>query len=394
MAISLTVPRLGWNMEEGVFSGWLKQEGDVVHSGDAIYSLESEKSTEEVECLDSGILHIPPDGPKVGNRVAVGTVIGYLLQPGETAPAGSGTSQPAKAGQMVVAPTPSPVAAPPNPEHQRLASSPRARRVARELQVDWTTFSGSGRSGRIRERDVRAAAAKRQPPQGTEIPLSPVRRTIAERMAASSRSTAAVTLTTTAEASNLVNLRNQFKAVAGPSGEPVPSYTDFLVKLTALALQGHPLLNASWVDDRIITSTGIHIGIAVDTEAGLLVPVVRDVPALPLKQLAARTRELFERGRQRKLSAEEMQGGTFTVTNLGAFGIDAFTPIINVLQCAILGIGRIQRRPAVRDEEIVIRDEMTLSLTFDHRVVDGAPAARFLQTLSGLVENPGPGLMP
>jgi pyruvate dehydrogenase E2 component (dihydrolipoamide acetyltransferase) len=190
-----------------------------------------------------------------------------------------------------------------------------------------------------------------------------------------------------------VNLRNQFKAVAGPSTEPVPSYTDFLVKLTALVLQQHPVLNSYWADDRIIPQGGIHIGIAVDTEAGLLVPVVRDVPTLPLKQLAERTRDLFERARQRKLTAEEMQGGTFTVTNLGAFGIDAFTPIINVPQCAILGIGRIQRRPVVRDEQIVIRDEITLSLTFDHRVVDGVPAARFLQTVSGLIENPGPGLI-
>jgi pyruvate dehydrogenase E2 component (dihydrolipoamide acetyltransferase) len=173
----------------------------------------------------------------------------------------------------------------------------------------------------------------------------------------------------------------------------VPSYTDFLVKLTAIALEKHSLLNASWVDDEIHLSDGIHIGIAVDTDAGLLVPVLRDVPALGLKQVAARARDLIERARARKLMLDELQGGTFTITNLGAFGIDAFTPLINVPQCAILGVGRIARRPVVFGEQIVARDQLTLSLTFDHRIVDGAPAARFLQTLCGLIENPGPWLM-
>ena len=209
-------------------------------------------------------------------------------------------------------------------------------------------MQGSGRTGRIRERDVRAATASiaptAQPSVGT------IRRTIAERMLASHRSTAPVTLTTTADATNLVNLRNQFKAAA----EVVPTYTDFLVKLTAIALQKHPLLNARLDGDRIVTSTTINIGIAVDTDAGLLVPVLRDVPTLSLKQLSAQARDLAERARERKLKADELQGGTFTITNLGALGIDAFTPIINFPECAILGIGRIQRRPAVIGEQIVV----------------------------------------
>jgi pyruvate dehydrogenase E2 component (dihydrolipoamide acetyltransferase) len=224
-------------------------------------------------------------------------------------------------------------------------------------------------------------------------PLSPVRRRIAERMLQSSRSTAPVTLTTTADATNLVNLRQQFRAVAA-AGEPVPGYTDFLVKLAAVALQKHPALNAWASEGQIVTSTSIHIGIAVDTEAGLFVPVVREVPALTLKGLAARARELAERARQGKLTAEEMQGGTFTVTNLGAFGIDAFTPLLNPPQCAVLGIGRIAPRPVVKDGQVVAREQVTLSLTFDHRLTDGAPASRFLQTLVALIENPGPCLIP
>lgn len=157
---------------------------------------------------------------------------------------------------------------------------------------------------------------------------------------------------------------------------------------TARALEKHPLLNSRWENDRIVSCEGIHIGIAVDTDAGLLVPVLRDVPRLTLKELAVRSRDLIDRARQGKLAASEMQGGTFTVTSLGAFGIDVFTPIINYPECAILGIGRIRRCPAVVDDQIVIRDQVTLSLTFDHRITDSAPAARFLQTVCGIIENP------
>ena len=201
-------------------------------------------------------------------------------------------------------------------------------------------------------------------------------------MMESRRSTAPVTLTTTADATNLVHLRRQFKA-----GSIVPGYTDLIVKLTALALRDHAALNARWEKDRVLLVKEIHIGIAVDTPAGLFVPVLRDVPNLTLQDIAARSRDLIERARQHKLRRDEMQGSTFTVTNLGPFDIDAFTPIINFPECAILGLGRIQRRPAVREEQIVIRDQITLSLTFDHRVVDGAPAARFLQKLSQMIEN-------
>jgi pyruvate dehydrogenase E2 component (dihydrolipoamide acetyltransferase) len=171
------------------------------------------------------------------------------------------------------------------------------------------------------------------------------------------------------------------------SGDIVPSYTDLFVKLSASALEKHPILNSRWEDDRIVTPEGIHVGIAVDTDTGLVVPVVRDVPRLSLQELSLRSRDLIERARQRKLSAAELQGGTFTVTSLGALGIDAFTPIINYPECAILGVGCIRRCPVVLDDQIVIRDLVTLSLTFDHRITDGVPAARFLQTLSGLIEN-------
>jgi pyruvate dehydrogenase E2 component (dihydrolipoamide acetyltransferase) len=263
------------------------------------------------------------------------------------------------------------------------------------LGVDWTRLEGSGRTGRIRERDVRAASqsgpAGLTGPAGKVVPLSPTRKVIAERLVAGLHQAAPVTLTTTADATNLVNLREQFKA----TGEPSPSYTDFLVKLSAVALEKHPLLNATWQGDHLLIPDGIHIGVAVDTEAGLLVPVVRDVSRLTLRQVAVRMRELVELARSRHLPAELMQGGTFTVTNLGAHGIDAFTPIINPPQCAVLGVGRIVRAPVVQNnDQILARDQVTLSLTFDHRMVDGAPAARFLDTLRRCIEIPSPWLVP
>jgi pyruvate dehydrogenase E2 component (dihydrolipoamide acetyltransferase) len=370
MAVEITVPRLGWNMEEGVFVGWLKREGEPVRAGEALFTLEGEKSTEDIESLDTGILRFAPGGPKAGDKVAVGAVIGYLDGPGAAAAA------PAES----VAPR----------------ASPRARRVARDLGVDWTQLPGSGRAGRVRERDVRAAAPDARPaapPPSGGVPAGPVRKAIAERLTTSLRSTAPVTLTTTADASNLVNLRGQFQA-AQSGDEVIPGYTDLLVKLAAAALQRHPMLCARWDGDVIVPAQSIDIGIAVDTDAGLLVPVVRDAPALSLRQVAARARDLAERARRGALRSEDMEGGAFTITNLGAFGVDAFTPIINYPQCAVLGVGRIQRRPVAAGEQVVVREQITLSLTFDHRIVDGAPAACFLQTLVALVENPGPALMP
>jgi pyruvate dehydrogenase E2 component (dihydrolipoamide acetyltransferase) len=174
----------------------------------------------------------------------------------------------------------------------------------------------------------------------------------------------------------------------------LPGYTDFVVKLTATALRDHPLLNARWSEDRVVIPDEPHIGIAVDTEEGLLVPVIRGAAGLGLGEIAARARDLIRRARDRQLRPEEMQGGTFTITNLGAFGVETFTPIINPPECAVLGIGRIQRQPVMAGDQVIARERMGLSLTFDHRIVDGAPAARFLQTLVRLIENPGPWLIP
>ncbi|MDI7276733.1 MAG: 2-oxo acid dehydrogenase subunit E2, partial [Anaerolineae bacterium] len=218
--------------------------------------------------------------------------------------------------------------------------------------------------------------------------VSRMRRIIAGRMAAGAHTAAAVTLITEADATELVQLREQLKGALGPRGRAVPSYNDLLIRLAACALQEHPELNASWAEDEIIVYPDVHVALAVDTEAGLLAPVIRDVPAKSVQQIAEESLALVQKARAGQLGPDELAGATFTITNLGMYGIDAFTPIINLPQCAILGVGRIAKKPAEWQDQIALRHVVTLSLTFDHRVVDGGPAARFLDTIRRYVEQP------
>ena len=449
MAYEVTMPRLGWTMEEGVFGEWLKQDGDEVQAGDLLFTVEGDKATQEVEVFEAGILRLPANAPAPGDVIPVGARLAYIVQAGEALPVESGeaaqTGQAQSSSQVAPAAPLSQSASVSRP----LAAdgrgsptiSPRARRVAGELDVDWTVLTGSGRTGRIVERDVRAAAeirpavmvvdatpvarrlaaeagvdladvtgsrpggriqredveaaiaARRQPAPADEAaaqlaPHSRIRQITAQRMAESSRSTAPVTLTTEADATELVALRQQLRESYARRGLAVPSFNDIYLKLTAAALQDHPALNSSWSDDGLILHNNVHIGFAVETEAGLMAPVLRDVPEKSLRQITAETANLIEGARQERLGNEAMQGGTFTITNLGMYGIDAFTPIINLPQAAILGIGRIVCKPAVHEGEVVARQMVALSLTFDHRIVDGAPAARFLNTVREYVTEP------
>ena len=425
MAVEITIPRLGWSMDEGTFGEWLKADGELVEPGEAIFTLESEKALQEVESVDGGILRVLSGGPEEGDTVNVGTLVGYLLDDGEELPtqpvldsAVESSAVTAAAASIATVPvdvtknnttsatentSAAQTTSQPSAEIQRRNSngtpaiSPRAAKVAVELGVDWSTLSGSGRTGRIRERDVRAAAtqpsAESSPRPGPSVNphLGTTRRVIARRMMDSVQSTAPVTLTMRVNATNLVSLRQQYKA----SGNPiVPAYHDIIARLAALTLTEHPVMNCQWTDDGLVQPDGIHIGLAVDTEAGLLVPVLRDVDKVSLLELAKRSTEVVARAQRRRCSSEELNGGTFTITNLGQFGIDTFTPIINAPQTAILGLGSIRREAVVLDDDrIVPQDQLSLSLTFDHRVTDGAPAARFLQQLSARIENPGPWLI-
>ncbi len=455
MAFEITIPRLGWSMEEGTFVRWLKRDGDAVQPGEALFELEGEKSAQDVEAVDGGILRIPATAPQPGSVVAVGAVVGYLVADGEGTPGIAEETSRVITDSMppAVAAAVSVSAPPAAPSVRRMArelgvdlgqiagsgpagritaadvrttstvavgsglnervvsspransstvASPRARRVARELGIDWTGMSGTGRDGRVREQDVRAMATARPDASrslatpkfadvaGATSPVTRHRRTIADRMTHSRQHTAPVTLTTRIDATNLVSLRQQFKS---DGGAVVPSYSDIVVKLVALALAQHPQLMTRWVDEQLIVPDVIGIGLAVDTDAGLLVPVIRDVPSLSLVELSAASNRMIAQARAGQLKASDMQGGVFTVTNLGAYGIDAFTPIINSPETAILGLGRIRREVVVFENQIVARDQMSLSLTFDHRIVDGAPAARFLQTVSQALETPSAWLL-
>ena len=457
MATEVLIPRLGWTMEEGIFGEWLKPDGAAIAVGDLLFTVETDKATQEVESLEAGILRIAPNGPKSGDLLPVGALLGYLVAAGEAAPFAAPATAPLPAATSAPAQRTTP-GAPPSGAPPSLAAranaaaiSPRARRVASELNIDWTSLNGSGRTGRIVERDIRAAAARQPvlaeiratpvarrlaeeagidlaaiapakagariqredveaaiaartpvavpvasapglPPAAASAavttPTSRIRRLIAQRMAESAHTAAAVTLTTEADATAFVALREQLKATFGPRNLPVPSYNDLLIKICATALESHSHLNATWNETEIVVHEAVHIGLAVDTAEGLLVPVVRDAHLKSVRQIAAESQSLVERALSRHLGPDDLQGGTFTITNLGMYNIDAFTPIINLPQCAILGVGRIVAKPAVVNDAIVPRKMLALSLTFDHRVVDGAPAARFLNAIREFVEEP------
>jgi pyruvate dehydrogenase E2 component (dihydrolipoyllysine-residue acetyltransferase) len=406
MAIEVIVPRLGWSMDEGTFGEWLKRDGEFVEAGDAIFVLESEKALQEVESVDSGRLNILPGGPQDGDTVTVGALIGWLLDEGEDVPATPGTES---AKNQSATNTVLPAAAeaihgtvqPKFSEHQPVPAetcgrvspiSPRAARVANELGIDWSGLTGSGRGGRIRECDIRAAATSSLPTESAATTtMSTTRRVIAEKMLNSAQNTAPVTLTTRVDASQLVSLRQQYKSAGH---QPAPAFQVIIAKLVAVTLKQHPAMNSQWMDDGLIQPQGVHIGLAVNTDAGLLVPVIRDCDQISLAEVSRQSVRLIERAKQGKCTSNELSGGTFTITNLGAYGIDAFTPIINTPQTGVLGLGAIRRDAVVLDgDRIVPRDQLTISLTFDHRAIDGAPAATFLQDLRGRIENPGPHLI-
>jgi pyruvate dehydrogenase E2 component (dihydrolipoamide acetyltransferase) len=390
MSHEIHIPRLDWSMEEGTFVRWLKKPGENVSIGEPLFELESEKATQAIEAVDAGILYIPPGSPEPGAVVAVGTLLGYLIAAGEPIPAArSAPSTPA-------APKESPRQAseiPAKPGKRTVPiASPRARRVARELGVDWTSLQGSGREGRIREVDVRAESTSPSREVRTlssrTAATSSRRRTIAERLRQSRERTVPVTLTTSLDATNLVAFREKFKL---ENATVVPAYTDIVAFIVARVLTRHPHMAARREAEQASrarpTDEGIDIGIAVHTEDGLLVPVLRTVDRRPLPDIAAQSRTLIQLAREGRLTAAQMQGGVFTISSLGAYGIDAFTPVINYPELAILGTGAIRREATVLpDGRIGPRERMTISLTFDHAVLDGVPAAAFLRDVAVVLQ--------
>lgn len=445
MSIEITVPRLGWSMEEGTFAGWLKNDGDFVRQGDALFELEGEKAVQEVEALDDGILRIPADGPVSGTVLKVGAVIGLLVSERES---GNASAIPAVADQQANPVVGSSSEAEPGPDNSarrdrwdaiaapsvrrlarelrislnrvtgtgpqgrvleddvraaasasgfernrsRILATPRARRAAARTGVDLAMLKGTGRNGRIRERDVidptQTASASPPGAQSNRVVISKRRRVIADRLAESHRQTVPVTLTTQADATNLVSLREQFRVTGGTL---IPAYHDIVAKLVAVCLSESRQIAGRWEGDSIVLpgDNEINIGLAVDTPDGLIVPVLQDVLNQPLLNLVAESSRIVAKAREGRLFGREAQNAVFTISNLGGFGVDAFTPVINLPETAILGLGTIRKQPVVvQDDRIEVRQVITLSLTFDHRCIDGAPAAKFLQSVVTAIQNP------
>jgi pyruvate dehydrogenase E2 component (dihydrolipoyllysine-residue acetyltransferase) len=445
VAIEVLLPKLGLTMESGLIEEWLVSAGTLVQPGEPLMRLATDKVEVDVEAEAAGLFH-----PAVaqGSELPPGALVGWLLAEGEAVPATSAaapsapTAAPHPAEPVVAA---EPGALTPPTQTGRQFVSPNARRVARERGVDVTQLRGTGPSGRvitadvidaleqpavaasavqaqgpgivsplvrrdavaagvdlgavpagpggkIRRADVTAAAARQGAAEpglpAQVIPLTGMRGVIASRMHASLQEMAQLTLGTDATMDAAVDLRARLKEQWSAAGIAVPTITDFIVRAAALALVRHPRLNASVQEQSILVQSDINVGIAVALDDGLIVPVVKNADQLPLSSIAAETKRLAAGSRTGKLALPDLEGGTFTVSTLGSFGIDFFTPVITPGQVAILGVGRL--RDSVRwDGATPVRTQvLTLSLTFDHRAVDGAPAADYLRAVVDQLQNP------
>ena len=388
--MEIRLPQWGMGMLEGEIISWYKQEGDTVEEGETLAEVEAAKVTADLLAPQAGTLQkiVVP----AGKIVPVNELLAVLVVDGETDGAVDGAPGAVEAAAASEAPLP-PAAASAQASGGAVRNVvPRARQLAKELGVDLATVVGTGPGGRISESDVRDAAstapehqstqAPAEVEQGTRIPMTGIRGTIARRMLASLHSMAQLTLVTTADVTELVACRD------GLTERPRPTYTDFVVKAVALGLRAHPGLNATLDDDGIRLLPDVHVGMATAAEAGLIVPVIRDADTKSLGEIALQSAALVERVRAGTFGMEDISGSTFTVSSLGGQGVDAFTPIVNAPEVAILGVGRIFDQPTRNGDDLVWRKTITLSLTIDHQVVDGAPGAEFLMTVVELLGSP------
>jgi pyruvate dehydrogenase E2 component (dihydrolipoamide acetyltransferase) len=411
----ILMPRLSDTMEEGVVSAWHKKPGDKVSAGDALVDIETDKALMEYEAYEDGVLGeiLVAEGGSatIGTPIAVLVTDGAAPSPSPAAPAKAPAEAPAAAPAGNGAPAEPEVAAARN-GRSRPPSSPLARRIARENGIDLTTLSGSGPGGRIVRADVEAAslntavrstqpvvppAPQTAAPQATaeavrpqdadteQVPLSRIRKVTARRLAESMRTAPHFYLTRVVDVEELLAFRATLNAALAPAKVSV---NDLIVKACATALRANPVLNVSFTEDYLLVHKRVNIGVAVALEEGLVVPVIRDADQKSVSQLGAETRELAGRAREQRLTPQEMSGGTFTVSNLGMFGVDAFTAVINPPEAAILAVGATRKDVVFRDGEVIPRDRMTLTLSIDHRACDGATGAAFLGQLTDLLENP------
>jgi pyruvate dehydrogenase E2 component (dihydrolipoamide acetyltransferase) len=397
MPSDVIMPALGMAQETGKVVRWLKQDGESVEKGEALLEVETDKVTVEIEAPAGGTLAAvtAPDGAEV----PVGTVIAVVLAAGEVvevAAAAPAVAAPPAAAPVAVAAAPADAAPADDgsaPRPRRRLASPKARKLAEARGIDLDTLTGTGPNGAVTAKDIESMAqAGPGPPatNGDAFQVGSVWRVMADRTTRAWQEVPQFVLSRDVDASRLDSWRAVVRA--RPGAERV-SHTDLLVKLCAEALRRHPRVNASWRDGSVVPGAGINVGIAVATDEALVVPVVHDADRLELAALSARRVEVVDAARAGRLRPEDVQGGTFTVSNLGMYGVDAFQAIVNAPQAAILAVGRIVDRPVASNGEVVVRPMLTLSLSFDHRVVDGARGADFLDTLAALVEEPA-GLVP
>lgn len=398
MATKVLMPKLSDTMEEGVILKWLRKEGEKIKQGEILVEIESDKADMELEAYDTGVLRkiVVPEGGKarIGGLIAVigdaSEDIDSLLTEGGAA----ATKAPGKPAATAAESKPA-VAAPAQPTDGKTKASPLARRLAVDHRIDLSRVQGSGPQGRVIKRDLESYLSGNAPPTtiasvpiipGTaeDIDLSPIRKTIAKRMTESKTTAPHFYVTVEIDMDPAITFREQINTVT----ELKLSFTDIIIKATSVALMKHPQVNATFLGDKMRQYHYTHIGVAVALDEGLVTPVLRNCEQKRLDQINTELRDLADRARSRKLKPEEYTGATFTISNLGMFGTESFAAIVNPPEGAILATGTIKEQPVVRAGQIVVGHTMKATLSSDHRIVDGAVAARFLQELKKILENP------
>jgi pyruvate dehydrogenase E2 component (dihydrolipoamide acetyltransferase) len=361
MATDVLMPRLSLEMKEGTVGKWYKKEGDTVEKGEPLVEVVSEKATYDLEAPATGVLR----------RI--------VIEAGEDVPVNTVLAVIASSDELVPDITHKGVVSTDEEQEKKVFASPAAKRLAKEHGVDLSRLRGTGPEGRIDEQDVRTLIEKQSEDtrQVKEIiPLTSYRKTSAERLTTSFRTAPHSTVIMEVDVTEAAELREQLKV----------SYTAMIVKAVAGSLKEVPLINSTLQGDYVKVYENVNVGVAVSTERGLVVPVVHGADKKTLKEIDAKIVELTEKARDAKLSKEDLEGGTFTITNLGMFGVDFFIPIINPPEAAILAVGRMAQKVVPIDSKIEIRSVMMLSLAYDHRIVDGAPAAQFLRSVKDKIE--------
>ena len=383
----VVMPRLDPGMQSGKIVEWLKKEGDVVQKGEPILVVEGEKTTFEVEAPESGVLSkilaSPGTDIEVSHPVAI---IGEASAGTQRTPTPQNVAR-AESPQSTVVPQ---VERAEPVRGERVIASPAARRLAQEHGVDIAKLKGTGPGGRISREDVLAAVE--QVPSTARLPskisqptilrktrLEGIRKVVAERLGFSARTAVPVTLTMEADATKLVELKDKENHI---------SFTAFAVKASSKALEANPVMNSTIEAEEITTYSDVNVAVAINTDQGLVAPVIQSANKKSVKEINAEIEQLSQKAKENRLTIEELTGGTFTITNLGAYDIESFAPVINPPQCAILGLGRIAYKPCVVGERVSARPSTLLTLVFDHRIVDGVPAAKFLRDVKSNLEDP------